>query len=51
MSIGIETWYAGMWFIGRPCGHNDGDHLLGHVDDWELEELWAEARNATRWTA
>jgi hypothetical protein len=38
-----------MWFIGRPCGHHDGDHLLGYIDNTDLAFLWAEARNATRW--
>lgn len=38
-----------MWFAGRPCGHNSGDHYLGHVDRNRLGMIWDSTRDKTRW--
>jgi hypothetical protein len=45
----VGVFHSLMWFIGRPCGHSEGDHLLGHVDESDIGRLWADARNITRW--
>jgi hypothetical protein len=39
----VQTW------VGRPCGHHDGDHLLGHMSISALDRHWARACNATQW--
>ena len=36
-------------FIGRPCGHYDGDHLLREVPVGVIHERWAEACNEVKW--
>ena len=34
---------------GRPCGHYDGDHLLGRINPSLLDDHWAFACNETQW--
>lgn len=41
----IQSW------TGRPCGHYDGDHLLGHISTSLLEQCWARACNDVQWHA
>jgi hypothetical protein len=36
-------------YKSRPCGHYEGDHLLGHIDPVRIEDMWAEARNSSQW--
>jgi hypothetical protein len=39
----IQSWK------GRPCGHYDGDHLLGHICTSLLDQHWARACNDVKW--
>ncbi len=39
----IQSWK------GRPCGHYDGDHLLGPISTSLLDQHWARACNEVKW--
>lgn len=39
------------WYGGRPCGHAEGDHLMGHLDRTFIVAGWATASNTTKWRA
>lgn len=40
-------------YMGRPCGHYDGDHYLGHIQHGTqgIEGAWSTASNLTQWKA
>lgn len=38
-----------LWFASRPCGHANGDHYLGDVDETKIKRLWNQAHSETRW--
>lgn len=35
----------------RPCGHYEGDHLIGEIEPSDLLNRWNIAHTLTRWTA
>ena len=45
----IAIHHAEQSFIGRPCGHYDGDHLMGHIYESEIAGRWAIAVNNSQW--
>ncbi|MEN4466782.1 hypothetical protein VXE65_32590 [Mycolicibacterium conceptionense] len=46
---GIGVYHQIQSWKGRPCGHYDGDHLLGHINNSLLEDHWASACNDVKW--
>lgn len=38
-----------MTYAGRPCGHYEGDHLLGAADLPGIRAAWAAATNDVKW--
>lgn len=46
---GINIYHQLLEWKGRPCGHYEGDHLLGDISTSLLERHWANACNAVKW--
>jgi hypothetical protein len=40
----ICVYHSTMSYEGRPCGHYDGDHHIGSLDDDVISTLWDDAR-------
>jgi len=38
-------------YMCRPCGHYEGDHLIGEIEPSGLLNHWNIAHTLTRWTA
>jgi hypothetical protein len=64
-SIGVGLWHDCLkcleinvfhdtdYYMGRPCGHADGDHYLGHIKRGRqaIEDMWSTASSITQWKA
>ena len=46
---GINVYHQLQAWKSRPCGHYDGDHLLGDISTSLLDRHWANACNAVKW--
>jgi hypothetical protein len=46
---GVGVYHSTGHYGGRPCGHSDGDHHLGHLDEDFIRDGWARATNVTQW--
>lgn len=49
----LNIFHDSLCYRGRPCGHYDGDHFLGHVrrGSQGLEDVWSTAGRLTQWKA
>jgi hypothetical protein len=45
----VSVFHDQACYIGRPCGHYDGDHVLVTADRVRLQAAWATATNDVQW--